>query len=153
MRSYILLLIVLTETIVGRAQPEFVGLFTSPEIGTIYVVVTAPGTGPKLVKVGDSVGEYIVTSYKEHSETLLLKKDDHVLSLQLRHSKVTAAPIDMERAKQIISMMAGWEKDVEYRVLQGQDGKFYLLASKHFNNETRVSRLEVAAPSNTPSSR
>lgn len=71
-----------------RAEPTFLGVMSTTETGTFFLVGGAETVGPKWLKLGQSFDGYVLSDYREKEESLVLKKDAQQLLLKLRVSKV-----------------------------------------------------------------
>ncbi len=142
----------LLSAIIARAQPEFVGVLSSKESGTQFAVVETPSSPPTWIKLGDSIGSYIVSEHRIADEVLIFKKDGREFPAKLKESRVQHADyrgeeLSVAAAKQLIASDPSWQSDVIYTVFRRKDGGSSLSAAKRDGNGYRVRFLPLTPES------
>jgi hypothetical protein len=116
------------------AEPEFVGILSSSESGTQFVVAPQPNGTPRWVKTGDWIAGYLVADFRPQEEVLVFKKDGREFSVKLKSSKVQhdyrGQSLPFTIAKQLIASDPQWRGDVSYEVFQDEDGAWSLAAAR-----------------------
>jgi hypothetical protein len=133
---------------VAQAVPEFVGVMSTKEEGTKYAVRPTPNDVSRWVKQGDVFDGYVVSDYRVKDEVLVLNKDGQTFQLRMKDAKVresvpASESVYLEAAKKVIVKMDKWETDVVYQVIDGQDGYWYVYATKVINGNTQMRRVRL----------
>ncbi|MCX6952232.1 MAG: hypothetical protein NTV51_08705 [Verrucomicrobia bacterium] len=68
---------------------ELVGVLDTPE-GRTFLIKDAVGGAPQKVRLGESVGRYVLTEYQAKDEMLMLRDGDATQRVKLREAKVVA---------------------------------------------------------------
>src|SRR6187431_1669241 len=84
----ICLFAILFVTTIGLAQPEFVGMLSSEQWGSRFVVATEPGAAPRWLKIGEQIAGYSLNDFRSQEEALVFKKDGREFLVKLNASKV-----------------------------------------------------------------
>ena len=94
----------LTFAVVAQAEPVFLGYMITRDEGARFVVAASATEPGRWLKIGDSVGGYVLAEYRRDDETVVLKKADGFLVVSLRKTRVSHAPAMVEPQRLIAAL-------------------------------------------------